>query len=31
VAALAQADAKAALPRTPVGHPDLSGTCDLAT
>jgi hypothetical protein len=29
--ALAQAGAKAGLPRTPDGHPDLSGTYDLAT
>ena len=30
-AAFAQADGKSALPRTPSGHPDLSGTYDVAT
>ena len=30
-AVLAQADGKSALPRTPSGHPDLSGTYDVAT
>lgn len=29
-AAFAQADGKSALPRTPSGHPDLSGTYDVA-